>query len=205
VDTKLYMKAILNKEAGLVEPGALLNHFALITADKYKKPFVITDSAILISPDVEQKVKILNNSIDVLHRLGVAEPKVAVVCPVEKVNEAIPSTVAARELVGLNRTGRISGAVVEGPYDVYISLSRELANEKGMTGGVVPGDADILLMPDLDAGNIVYKSICHFGAGVQAAAILVGAKIPAILPSRADSPATKLNSIALAAYLKRAN
>ncbi|MDD4003616.1 MAG: phosphate acyltransferase [Elusimicrobiaceae bacterium] len=203
VDTRLYMKAILNKEAGLVPPGALLNHFALLTAANYKKPFVITDSAILISPDLSQKVKILNNSIEILHRLGVAEPKISVVCPVEKVNEAMPSTVAARELAELNRSGGIAGAVVEGPYDVYISFSRAAADEKGITGGVVPGDADLLLMPNLDAGNLVYKSIIQLGAGIGAAAILVGAKIPAILPSRADTPATKLNSIALAAYLKR--
>ncbi|MFA6583749.1 MAG: phosphate acyltransferase [Elusimicrobiaceae bacterium] len=203
VDTKYYMKAILNKEAGLVEPGALLSHFALIKGDAYKKLFAITDAAILISPDVEQKAKILNNAVGVMRRLGVEQPKVSVVCPVEKVNPAIPSTVDAQALVEMNRVGKIPYAVVEGPYDLYITLSRTMADEKGIKGGVVPGDVDIMLLPDLDAANPLYKGICFFGAGIKAATILIGAKVPAILPSRADSPSTKLNAIALAAYLKR--
>lgn len=202
VDTKYYMKAILNKEAGLVPEGAILTHFVLFQTPRYKKPFVITDSAILISPTLEQKVKIVDNAVGVLRKLGVDKPKVGVICPVEKFNEKIPSTVDAVELVKMNQEGKIKDCVVEGPYDIYIAFDQKLAEEKGITGKQVPGDIDIAVLPDLDAANPVYKTLAYFGEGISAAAILVGSKIPVILPSRADAPIVKLNSIALACFLK---
>lgn len=202
VDTKYYMKAILNKEAHLVPEGALLSHFVLFSTPKYKKPFAVTDSAVVICPTLEQKAKIIQNAVNTLHKLGLNEPKVAVVCPVEKVNEKIPSTVEAAELAKMNAEGKITGCVVEGPYDLYISLSEKKAAEKGITGKKVAGDADVLVLPDLDAANPLYKALAFFGDHMEAAAILVGPKIPVILPSRADDPKVKLNAIALCSFLK---
>ena len=122
VDTKYYMKAILNKEAHLVPEGALLSHFVLYSTPKYPKPFAVTDSAVVISPSLEQKAKIIQNAVNTFHKLGLDYPKVACVCPVEKVNEKIPSTVDAATLAQMNAEGKITGCVVEGPYDFYISM-----------------------------------------------------------------------------------
>lgn len=202
VDTKYYMKAILNKDAHLVPQGALLSHFVLFNTPKYKKPFAVTDSAVVITPSLEQKVKIVQNAVNTMHKLGLECPKVACVCPVEKVNEKIPSTVDAAALEQMNKEGKITGCVVEGPYDFYISMSPERAAEKGIKDKVVAGDADILMLPDLDAANPLYKSLAFFGADMEAAAILVGPTIPVILPSRADDPKVKLNAIALCSFLK---
>jgi len=202
VDTKYYMKAILNKEAGLVPEGMLLSHFALITCDNYHKPFGMSDAAISINPDAEQKAKILRNSVNIMRMLGVETPRVSMLCPVEKVNEKIPSTVDAAAVVEMNREGKIHNAVVEGPYDVFITFSKKLAEEKGIRGASVPGEADLVILPDLNSANVFYKGLSFFGAGVKAAMVIAGAKVPAILPSRADAPSTKLYSIALAAYLK---
>lgn len=202
VDTKYYMKGILNKEFGFVPEGTLLTHFVLFKTARYPKMFAVTDSAVLIAPTLEQKVKIINNAVSVLRKLGVEKPKVAIVCPVEKVNDKIPSTLDAQELVKMNKEGKIPNCTVEGPYDLYISLSKQAADEKGIKDAVVAGDADLLVFPDLDAANPVYKSIAFFAEGGEAAAILAGPTIPVILPSRADHPDIKRNSIALCCYLK---
>ena len=158
----------------------------------------------MISPTLEQKAKITRNAVDMMRMLGVETPKVAVVCPVEKVNPNIPSTLDADALVKMNKEGSLKNCVVEGPYDIYISFSRELAAEKGITGAQVPGETDIALFPSLDSGNPVYKCLSFFGAGMKSATLLAGSNIPVILPSRTDSPMTKLHSIALACFLKDA-
>ena len=202
VDTKYYMKAILNKEAGLVPEGALLTHFVLFETARYKKMFAISDSAVLIAPTLEQKVKIIENAAQIMRKLGVDNPKVSIVCPVEKVNEKIPSTLDAQALANMNKEGRIKNCVIEGPYDIYMTFDKTLAAEKGISGAQIPGDVDIVLLPDLDAANPVYKGLAFFGEGVSLSAILAGPRIPVILPSRADSPFVKLNSIALCSYLK---
>ena len=202
VDTKFYMKAILRKEIGAVAEGTVLSHFVLFEQANYHKLFAVTDAAIMIAPTLDQKAMIVNNAVDMMRMLGVEKPNVAVVCPVEKVNEKIPSTLDAQALANMNKEGRIKNCTVEGPYDVYISFSKELAAEKGIKGAVVPGNTDIALFPDLDAANPVYKCLSFFGAGMKSATLLAGSNIPVILPSRTDSPMTKLHSIALACYLK---
>ena len=136
VDTSLYLKAILDKEARLVEPGSTLSHFVLFETSHYHKLFAVTDAAILISPDLEQKRKIIQNSVNIMRTLGVDKPNVSVVCPVEKVNPKIQSTVDAAELVKMSQDGRLQNCVVEGPYDIYITFSRKLADEKGLKVGV---------------------------------------------------------------------
>ena len=159
VDTKYYMKAILNKEAHLVPEGALLSHFVLFSTPKYKKPFAVTDSAVVIAPTLEQKAKIIQNAVNTMHKLGLEHPKVSCVCPVEKLNEKIPSTVEAATLAQMNAEGKITGCTVEGPYDLYISLSAQKAAEKGITGKQVAGDADILMLPGLGRRQPALQSL----------------------------------------------
>ena len=204
VDTKFYMKAILRKDIAAVKEGSVLSHFVLFELSKYHKFFAVTDAAIMISPSLEEKVKIINNSVAIMRDLGIERPKVSVVCPVEKVNPKIQSTMDADTLVKMNKEGLIKNAVVEGPYDVYITFSKELAQEKGIKDAQIPGEVDIALMPDLNSANIIYKGLSFFGEGCKSAAILGGVNFPVILPSRTDSPLTKLYSIALACFLKEA-
>lgn len=201
VDTKFFMKAILRKEVGAVAEGAVLSHFVLFELANYHKLFAVTDAAIMISPTLEQKTKITRNAVDMMRMLGVELPKVAVICPVEKVNPGIPSTLDAAALVKMNKAGELKNCVVEGPYDIYIAFSKALAAEKGIKG-LVPGETDIALFPDLDSGNPAYKCLSFFGAGMKSATLLAGSNLPVILPSRTDTPMTKLHSIALACYLK---
>jgi len=156
----------------------------------------------MISPSIDQKIHIINNAVGTMRLLGMEKPKVSLVCPVEKPNVKIKSTIDAQEIVRRAALGEVKDAIVEGPYDIYITFSRERALEKGVTGGQVPGEADIAVFDDLDAANAVYKSISFFGEKVNIAAVVVGAKIPVVLPSRTDTPLTKLNSIALASLLK---
>lgn len=202
VDTKYYMKAILRKDVNAVKEGGLLSHFVLFKLDNYPKFFALTDAAVVIKPTLEQKVKIIENAVELMRILGVDDPKVSMVCPVEKTNPKIPSTMDAVELVKMNREGKIKNCVIEGPYDVYITFSKELAMEKGIKEGVVPGDVDIVVLDDLDAANTAYKFISFFGAGMTSATLLAGVNFPVILPSRTDSPQTKLHSIALSSYIK---
>jgi phosphate butyryltransferase len=202
VDTALYAKAILDKEARLVPEGGTLSHFVLFQTAHYHKLFGVADAALLISPTLEQKKKIIENSVGIMRVLGVDKPKVAMVCPVEKVNPKVPSTVDADELSKMSRDGRIQNCVVEGPYDIYISVDRKLADEKGVKGGEVPGQVDIMVFPDLDAANPVYKCISYFAEGMKSAALVAGATVPVILPSRTDPPQTKAYSIALASFMK---
>ena len=203
VDTKFYMKALLRKEVGAVAEGTVLSHFVLFELANYHKLFAVTDAAIMIAPNLEQKAKITRNAVDMMRMLGVETPKVSVICPVEKVNPGIPSTLDADALVKMNKAGELKNCVVEGPYDIYIAFSKELAAEKGIKG-LVPGETDIALFPTLDSGNPVYKCLSFFGAGMKSATLLAGSNMAVILPSRTDTPMTKLHSIALACFLKDA-
>lgn len=198
IGTKYYLKAILDKKFDMVEPGRLLSHVALMQTSGYHKLIGITDVAINISPGVEEKKKMIINIVEVFHKMGVEQPKVALICPVEKVNPKIESTVHAQQLVEYFKDD--PSCIVEGPYDTYIALSKHAAEEKGVTGEVC-GDADILVFPDLDSANPVYKIMNQFIPDIRSAAIVAGARIPVILPSRADSAETKKLSIALSSYL----
>jgi len=203
VDTKYYMKAILRKDIGAVKEGGILSHFVLFKLANYHKFFALTDAAIVIKPTLDEKIKIISNAVEILRILGIEKPKVSIVCPVEKPNPKIPSTMDAVELVKMNKEGIIKDCIIEGPYDIYITFSKKLAEEKGVKDGVVPGDVDLVVFDDLDAANATYKAISFFGAGMTSATILAGANFPVILPSRTDSPMTKLYSIALASYIQQ--
>lgn len=204
VQTSTFTRAILSRERGLLGAGRLLSHVTLASVPGYPKPLVFTDAAINIDPTVEQKVEILRNALEVTCALGIARPKVACVAPVEKVSPKIASTVAASELCRLEAQsgGTLFGAVdIQGPLGLDLAVSPEAARIKGVAGPVA-GQADVLLMPGLDAANVLYKTLTRFSGAVMAS-VLAGASAPVVLTSRADTEETKYLSLGLALKLSR--
>lgn len=199
VATSVLLHAVLDKETGISD-SPVLSHFTLSQIPTYHKLLSVTDAAMNISPDLNQKIEIVKNAVKIMNCLGYDKPKVAVVCPVETVNPKIESTIHAAILTMMNQRGQIKNCIIDGPLALDNSISKEAALHKGIKSEVA-GDADILLTPDLDAGNILYKSI-NFLAGGLTAAIIIGAKVPFVLTSRADSEESKLMSIALAVALQ---
>lgn len=198
VSTAPLLKAVLDKENGLTK-GSTLSHFALIESPYYHKLIGITDAGMNILPSLIEKVDIINNSVEVFHRLGIKIPKVAVVGPLEVVNPKIESTTHAAMLAVMNRRGQIQGCIVDGPLAIDNAVSKEAAEHKGVISDVA-GDADILVAPDLNSGNMLYKTLMFMG-GCTSAAVIMGAKVPIVLTSRADADKSKMMSIALAAAM----
>lgn len=194
VDTSIILKAVLDKEVGL-RTGKVLSHVAVFDVNGYDRLFFITDAAMNLAPDLQTKKQIIENACIVAHALDIEEPKVAAICAKEKVNPKMPDTVDAKELEDMCKNGEIKGCIVGGPFALDNAVSEEAAKHKGMDNPIA-GKADILLAPDIEAGNILYKSLVFF-AESKNAGVIVGAKAPIILASRADSEETKLNSIAL--------
>ena len=195
VDTSIILKAVLNKETGL-RKSPVLSHVALFQVPGRDKLIYVTDAAMNITPDAAAKAAIVSNAVEVAHRLGNAEPIVAALCAVEKVNPKMAATLDAQALVEMNQRGELSGCRVLGPLALDNAISPEAAHHKGITDPDA-GHADILLVPYIEVGNVLYKSLVFF-AGADNAGILVGAAAPIVLTSRADSDEAKLNSIALA-------
>lgn len=194
LDTSIILKAVLDKEVGL-RTGKVLSHVAVFDVNGYDRLFFITDAAMNLAPDLQTKKQIIENACIVAHALDIEEPKVAAICAKEKVNPKMPDTVDAKELEDMCKNGEIKGCIVGGPFALDNAVSEEAAKHKGMDNPIA-GKADILLAPDIEAGNILYKSLVFF-AESKNAGVIVGAKAPIILTSRADSEETKLNSIAL--------
>jgi phosphate butyryltransferase len=198
VATGTFLKGVLNKEFGLRQ-RPLLSHVALYEAKDPDRLVFFTDVAMNIAPDLAQKVQILENAIGLAHRLGIECPKVAAIAAVETVNPGMPATVDAASLAKMADRGQIKGCIVDGPLALDNALSIEAARHKGISGPVA-GVADVLLLPDIEAGNVLYK-ILGLVRVFQLAAIIVGASAPVVATSRADSEETKFNSIALAAAI----
>lgn len=195
VSTPTLLKAVLNKKFN-VRTDRLLSHIALLEVPTYHKFLLSTDGGMVIRPTLEQKVGILKNGVEVMQKLGVERPKVAVLAAIETVNADMPETVDAEALVGMAKKGDLGNVEVEGPLALDIALSPEAARIKGVDSKIT-GDPDILLVPDIASGNILGKALWHL-AGAKIAGLIVGARKPIILLSRSDSAMTKLNSIALA-------
>ncbi len=202
MQTSSFMRAVLDKEGGLLPPGALLGQAAVFEfADpdtQETRLMIVSDCAVNISPDYAAKEGLIRNVVHLANRLGIEEPRVAVVTPLEEVNEKILSTVDAAELVRANKAGKLAGCVVGGPLALDNALSRKAAAHKGIEDPVA-GRADILLMPDLCAGNIFFKSLVYI-AGVRTAAALCGTRSPVVMTSRTDTVQNKYYSILLAAF-----
>lgn len=195
VDTSIILKAILDKDIGL-RTGNILSHAAVFEIKKYHKILFVTDAAMNIAPNADEKRQILENVLKLSLSLGINNPKVAVICAKEKVNSKMQATLDAQELVDLSNSGIIAGCIIGGPFGLDNAISKEAAELKGVKDPVA-GDADILLMPNIEAGNVLYKALTYFSDS-ENAGILLGAKAPIVLTSRADSDKAKLNSIALA-------
>lgn len=194
VDTSIILKAVLNKEVGL-RTGNALSHVAIFDVPTYHKILLVTDAAMNIAPDLMTKKQIIENSLFVTRALEIEKPNVGVICAKEKVSEAMIATVDAGELVKMNQDGQITGCFVGGPFALDNAVSKEAAEIKGIKDPMA-GDVDVLLCPTIEAGNVLYKAL-NFLANAQSAGIIVGAKAPVVLTSRADSDDSKLNSIAL--------
>jgi phosphate butyryltransferase len=197
------LHAVLDKEAGLGR-GRILSHvgvFLVPGSERFTKKFILlTDAALAISPTLPQKAEIVQNAFDVAHRLGIESPIAAILCALETVNPSMPATMDAACLAKMAERGQITGGQVEGPLALDNAVSEEAARHKGIHSPLA-GRADILVAPDIEAANILYKSLIFFAGAVEAG-IVVGAKVPIVLTSRADSARNKLYSIALGSLVR---
>ncbi len=196
LDTSVILKSVLKSEHGL-RGERLLSHVALFSVPNYPRPLLVSDAAMNIAPSLEQKREIILNAAEVAHALQISEPNVAMLCAKEKEDPKMQATVDAAALAKLNREGKLGGCVVSGPLALDNAVSEEAARQKGISDPVA-GRADILIAPVIEVGNALYKALALL-AGADAAGIIVGARAPVVLTSRADSNAVKLDSIALAA------
>ncbi len=195
ISTATLLRAILNDKNGL-KNSPLLSHFALFELSYYHKLIGITDVAMNIAPDLKEKTGIINNAVSYMHKIGYKNPKVAVIGAVELVNEKMPATVDAAILSKMAQRNQIQGCIIDGPLAFDNAMSKESAEHKGIISEVA-GDTDLLVMPNIEAGNVLYKSFAYGGA--KLAAVILGASVPVVLTSRSDTEESKLNSIILAA------
>jgi phosphate acetyltransferase len=196
--TDEFMEAVVDKAGGL-RTERRMSHVFVLDAPHYTKPLFITDAAINIAPDLDTKRDIVRNAIDLAHALGIPSPKVAILCAVETVSAKMPSTIDAAALCKMAERQQILGGILDGPLAFDNAISLEAARSKGISGPVA-GQADILVVPDLEAGNMLVKQLVCL-AGAQDAGIVLGARLPIILTSRADGETARLASCALAQLL----
>ncbi len=199
LSTDKYMRVILDKEFGLLPPKGVLSHVTVIENRNYHKLLIVSDVAIIPYPDLSQKVVMVGYLLDTARALGIVQPKVALVAATEQVLTAIPACTDAAIISKMAERGQFRGALVDGPMGLDVAIDAESAAIKKISSPVA-GDADCLLFPNIDAGNVFYKmsaKMCHS----EQAAIVAGARVPIVLSSRGDSMQTKLFSIALAALM----
>jgi phosphate butyryltransferase len=197
IGTAELVRAVLDRESGL-RTGRLLSQVIVFQVPGIRRLMLMTDAAINIAPTLAQKAELCRNAIEVAHALGIEKPNVALLCALELVNPEMPATVDAAALVVMNRRGQIPGGYLEGPIALDAPLSRFAAECKNIDSPIVE-NTDIFIAPDIEAANILYRAILYFARG-ESGGIVVGAKVPLILLSRAESPETKIRSIALAIH-----
>ena len=200
--TDAFMHPVLAAETGL-RTGRHISHVYLMDVPEYPRPLLLTDCSVNIRPTLSEKVSIVQNAINFAHVIGIAHPRVAILAAVETVNDRMPSTIDAAALCKMADRGQIIGGLLDGPLAFDNAISEAAAAEKGIVSEVA-GRADILVVPDLEAGNMLAKDLT-FLSGAEAAAVVLGARVPIILTSRADSTATRIASCALAVLVARAN
>jgi phosphotransacetylase len=196
--TDVLMKVALKGDTGL-RTSRRISHVFVMDTPTYPRTLLITDAAINIEPELEDKIHIVQNAIDLAHALGIPEPKVALLSAVETVNTKIKSTLDAAALCKMADRGQITGGILDGPLAFDTAVSAKAAKIKGLISPVT-GQADILVVPDLESGNMLAKQLEYLG-GAQLAGIVLGARVPTILTSRADSAETRLTSCAVAVLL----
>ena len=202
LSTDKYMRAILNKEKGLMPgPKAVLSHVTIIETPRYHKLITCGDVAVIPAPDLNQKIAITNNLINTAHALGIEMPKVAVLAATEQMLPGMQACVDAAILAKMGDRGVFKNAYVDGPLALDVALDKESAGIKKLKGEVA-GDADCLVFPNIESGNVFYKSNTKL-AGAELAAMVCGARVPCVLTSRGDTAKTKSYSIALAALMAK--
>lgn len=199
ISTPYFLKPILNKDYNLVGKDSVLSHTAILEVPTYDKLLLVSDVAMIPYPDLNQKVQMINYNIKIAARLGIENPKVALLTANEKVSEKMPCTMEAAIISKMAERKQIKGAIVDGPLALDVAISKHALEVKGFKSPV-EGYADILIMPSIDAGNIFYKATTILAKGMLAA-VVTGAPFPAILTSRADDDDSKYYSIVLAAAL----
>ncbi|MBQ2395237.1 MAG: phosphate butyryltransferase, partial [Alistipes sp.] len=197
VSTDKYMRGILNKEIGLVPPKGILTHVSLVELPGYHKLLTISDVAIIPAPDFKQKQMQIKFLAETANLLGIACPKIACISATEQVLPSVPSNLEGAILAKMGDRGQLGNVTVDGPLSLDVALYKEVAEHKKVKGSSVAGDADCLLFPNIESGNVFFKSVSHIGGG-ELAAIVKGAKVPCVLTSRGDSALSKKYSIALA-------
>ncbi len=203
VNTADLMRAALDKETG-IRAGKLMSHIALVWTPSFGRLLCMSDGGIVMNPTLEQKVDIIKNAVDAMHKLGWECPKVAVVGALEQVNPAMPHTIDAAALAKMNDRGQIRGCIIDGPFGFDNAVSEVAAERKGVVSPVA-GKADFVTFSDIDVGNVFYKALYFMTEGVQNAGVLIGAKVPIVMPSRADGPDTKRNSIIVGTVIAQAS
>lgn len=198
VPTATFLRGVLDKENGL-RKGDVLSHFALFEVPTYHKLLGLSDAAMIPAPDFKTKVALINNAVEFMNKLGYTKPKVAVLAAVEMVNESMPATLDAALLSKMNQRGQIKHCIIDGPLAYDNAVSKESAKHKGIVSDVA-GDADLLIVPDIEAGNILYKAF-GFSANAKLAAVVLGAAAPIVLTSRSDTEESKQASIIMAASI----
>lgn len=201
INTDKYMRAILNKEVGLMTPGGVLSHVSVIDNPNYHKLLIVSDVAIIPYPTIPQKIAMTHYLMEMAVTMGISRPKIAIIAPTEQILPSLVSCTDAVEIMNAAENGQFQPAIVFGPMALDVALDIESAQIKNITSEVA-GDADCLLFPNIDAGNVFYKTNTKL-CGADQAAVVMGANIPVVLSSRGDSKQTKLNSIALAALLSK--
>ena len=199
ISTKDFLRSVLDKEVGL-RTGRVLTHVGVFEVKGIDQLLFLSDQAFIMYPTLEEKVKIIENALDIANACGIQNPKVAPLAAVEVVNPKMPETVDAAELTKMNAEGKIKGCIIDGPLSLDMAISKEACSHKKGLNRKITGDADILLFPDIHTGNVAYKMLVHTSHFLNGA-ILSGTSAPVILTSRSDSVATKVNSIALASVL----
>ena len=199
ISTKDFLRSVLDKEVGL-RTGRVLTHVGVFEVKGIDQLLFLTDQAFIMYPTLEEKVKIIENALDIANACGIKNPKVAPLAAVEVVNPKMPATVDAAELTKMNAEGKIKGCIIDGPLSLDMAISKEACSHKKGLDRKITGDADILLFPDIHTGNVAYKMLVHTSLFLNGA-ILSGTSAPVILTSRSDSVATRVNSIALASVL----
>ena len=196
--TDKFLRAILNKETGLLPPKGTLTHCTTLEIPSYHKLLFVGDVAVIPAPDFKQKQIIMDCLVRTAKAVGVERPKVAIIAATEQVLTSQPASIEAAMLSKMVDRGQIKGCIADGPLALDVAIDKESADIKGLVSPVA-GDADCLLFPNIESGNVFYKANSKLVPGVRQAGMLVGAKVPCVLSSRADSIETKLNSIAIAA------
>lgn len=194
ISTATLMRAVIDREAGL-RTGRQLSQVIVFQVPGFKRLMLMSDAAINIAPGIEQKAEICRNAIEVAQAIGIAKPNLAALAALEFVNSEMPSTVDAAALAAMNRRGQIAGAFIDGPIALDVPLSRFAADRKNIDSPLVE-NTDIFICPNIDAANILYRAILYFANG-ESGGVVMGAKVPLILLSRAESPDTKIRSIAI--------